>query len=537
MNTSIWKWLNTTRVILIALLFVASGLAWWIERTRSEGQQIRDRLARDNATLQYQFAEMSDALRALKDEPRSRSDKQRLEVAGRNLKDLLEDLPNKPEFAAEIKYTRPLKNLGDYLRLTLDPFQMEIQRRLERDPEDARAYHAKAQFEIAKQRNDLMRELSRATFELSQRALARSQYTAVLGSLGMGGVLVLALLVLRAQSAAVTIPLTGLVGAIERLRNGDFTQRLHLARKDEFGVLADGLNRLADDLSALVSQVQHSGVQVNISATQIAATTKEQQSTTTEIAATTAEIGATSKQISATSKELDKTMNELGAVAADTADLAGSGQSGIARMEATMRRILEAAGAITSRLAVLSDKTTNINSVVTTITKVADQTNLLSLNAAIEAEKAGEYGLGFAVVAMEIRRLADQTAVATYDIEKMVKEMHSAVSAGVMGMDKFGEEVRRGVDEIRQVSGLLAQIIHQVQTLTPRFATVSEGMHAQATGAAQISDTLIQLSEAAHQTADSLRHSALATDELNAAARGLQTGVARFKLDPGAMKN
>ncbi len=117
----------------------------------------------------------------------------------------------------------------------------------------------------------------------------------------------------------------------------------------------------------------------------------------------------------------------------------------------------------------MNEKTGNINSVVTTITKVADQTNLLSLNAAIEAEKAGEYGLGFGVVAMEIRRLADQTAVATYDIEKMVKEMQSAVSAGVMGMDKFSEEVRRGVEEVRQVSAQLAQIIHQVQALTPRF--------------------------------------------------------------------
>jgi methyl-accepting chemotaxis protein WspA len=179
---------------------------------------------------------------------------------------------------------------------------------------------------------------------------------------------------------------------------------------------------------------------------------------------------------------------------------------------------------------VLSDKTTNINSVVTTITKVADQTNLLSLNAAIEAEKAGEYGLGFAVVAMEIRRLADQTAVATYDIEKMVKEMHSAVAAGVMGMDKFSDEVRRGVAEVRQVSTQLAQIIHQVQTLTPRFQTVNEGMHAQATGAEQISETLTQLSEAAQQTAESLRQSNLAIEQLNGAARGLQASVARFKL-------
>src|ERR1700681_3630636 len=112
---------------------------------------------------------------------------------------------------------------------------------------------------------------------------------------------------------------------------------------------------------------------------------------------------------------------------------------------------VEASASINERLAVLSDKAGNIGTVVTTITRVADQTNLLSLNAAIEAEKAGEYGRGFAVVATEIRRLADQTAVATYDIEQMVKEMQQAVSAGVMGMDKFSEEVRRGVADVRSV--------------------------------------------------------------------------------------
>ena len=196
-----------------------------------------------------------------------------------------------------------------------------------------------------------------------------------------------------------------------------------------------------------------------------------------------------------------------------------------------MRQIIEASGSISAKLATLNERTANINTVVTTITKVADQTNLLSLNAAIEAEKAGEYGLGFAVVAMEIRRLADQTAVATYDIEKMVKEMQSAVAAGVMGMDKFSDEVRRGVEEVRQVSTQLAQIIHQVQTLSPRFHTVNEGMHAQATGAQQISETLVQLSESAHQTAESLRLSNLAIEQLNEAARGLQTSVAKFRLE------
>jgi methyl-accepting chemotaxis protein WspA len=168
--------------------------------------------------------------------------------------------------------------------------------------------------------------------------------------------------------------------------------------------------------------------------------------------------------------------------------------------------------------------------VVTTITKVADQTNLLSLNAAIEAEKAGEYGRGFAVVATEIRRLADQTAVATYDIDRMVKEIQSAVAAGVMGMDKFSDEVRRGMHEIENVSGQLTQIIHQVQALAPRCEVVSDGMQAQATGAGQITEALAQLSDAAQQTIQSLRQSTVAIDGLNQAATSMHGGVSRFKL-------
>ena len=168
-------------------------------------------------------------------------------------------------------------------------------------------------------------------------------------------------------------------------------------------------------------------------------------------------------------------MNEVAAVAEQSAALAGSGQAGLTHMEETMRQVMDAAGSINAKLAVLNEKAGNINQVVTTITKVADQTNLLSLNAAIEAEKAGEYGRGFAVVATEIRRLADQTAVATYDIEQMVKEIQSAVSAGVMGMDKFSEEVRRGMQEVQQVGGQLSQIIQQVQALAPRVRSGQRG--------------------------------------------------------------
>ncbi|MGP1680121.1 MAG: methyl-accepting chemotaxis protein, partial [Burkholderiales bacterium] len=180
--------------------------------------------------------------------------------------------------------------------------------------------------------------------------------------------------------------------------------------------------------------------------------------------------------------------------------------------------------------AVLNEKAGNISKVTTTITKVADQTNLLSLNAAIEAEKAGEYGRGFAVVATEIRRLADQTAVASYDIEVIVKEIQSAVSASVMGMNQFSEETRRGLGEIQQVGGQLSQVIEQVQTLAPRLEAVNDGMRSQTTGGEQITDAFVQLTDAMQQATDAIRQSNVAIEDVRQVATGLSSGVSRFKL-------
>jgi methyl-accepting chemotaxis protein WspA len=434
------------------------------------------------------------------------------------------------EYADYPNLLQSLSKLSQFTTRTNGEFHRQVLDTAESDPAGAIMLYNKDYADLREPRRRLLIDLD---YEVGNVNHAEEKRSDTLGLVAYAPIIIILLaipIVGRVHSSTVTQPMNGLVAALERMRQGNFTERLGLQRRDEFGILSSGLNRVADDLSELVGQVQRSGIQVNTTATEIAATAREQQTTAHEIAATTAEIGATSKQISVTSKELVKTMNEVSHVAEQTAELAGSGQAAIAHMETTMRQIMDASGSITGKLAVLSEKTTNINSVVTTITKVADQTNLLSLNAAIEAEKAGEYGLGFAVVAVEIRRLADQTAVATYDIERMVKEMQSAVAAGVMGMDKFSDEVRQGVEKIRQVSTQLAQIIHQVQTLTPRFQTVNEGMHAQATGAHQISETLTQLSESAQQTAESLRQSNLAIEQLNSAAQGLQTSVARFKL-------
>ena len=312
--------------------------------------------------------------------------------------------------------------------------------------------------------------------------------------------------------------------------DGDLTGNIKIEGNDAVASLGRGVQQMINSLNKLVTQVQRSGLQLASSATAIAATSKQLEATVAEQAATTNEIVTTATEISATSKELVTTMHDVSAVAETAAGAAENGRTGLNKMESTMKNIVDAAGSISSKFEVLNEKANNINTVVVTITKVADQTNLLSLNAAIEAEKAGEYGFGFSVVAKEIRRLADQTAVATLDIEQMVREMQSAVSAGVMSMERFSEQVRYSVNDVRDVSAQLTQIIEQVQALTPRFETVHHGMQFQAEGAAMINQSMIQLSEAAHQTVDSLKESNMAISQLNVTAHDLQSGVIKFKV-------
>jgi methyl-accepting chemotaxis protein WspA len=189
---------------------------------------------------------------------------------------------------------------------------------------------------------------------------------------------------------------------------------------------------------------------------------------------------------------------------------------------------------VASRLAAINEKAMSINAIVDTITKVADQTNLLSVNAAIEAEKAGESGRGFLVVAREIRRLADQTAAATLDIETTVRQMQGAVSGGVMEMDRFSEQVRRGVDTVGQVGQRLTQVIDRVGAVEGRFGEVTQGMQSQVQGAEQIRQSMDALAQNASRAREATREFAEASASLQDSLTQLRAAVNLFRLRDGA---
>lgn len=272
----------------------------------------------------------------------------------------------------------------------------------------------------------------------------------------------------------------------------------------------------------ITSPVADLSIHLTSSATQISSSAVHQQSNVTTLMASSNQIASAAKEISATSQELLRAMVEIAEAAERTAGLAHDGRQGLKGMETSMQALSTASDSISSKLTAIRSKAAKINTVVTAITKVADQTNLLSLNASIEAEKAGEAGAGFAVVAREIRRLADQSAISTLDIEQIVEEMQEAVAGGVTEMRAFADAVQGGINSAEAIQGQFGEIIERVESMAPRYETVQQGMQNQSVGARQISDAMWQLTETARQTSDSV-------NDLNEVSRKLHEAVRILK--------
>jgi methyl-accepting chemotaxis protein len=340
----------------------------------------------------------------------------------------------------------------------------------------------------------------------------------------------LAIALIYRVSSSINRRLSQLIVIAEAIAAGDLTVPVDVDSTDEIGQLMLSNRLMVDNLNTLVSQMQQSGFQVSSVATQLSATTKEQEATVQEQAQSTTYILQSLGQISILTGQLANSMDDVSRLSEASSLAATKGQSDLKHMSQSMAAMEQASGSISTRLETINEKADNITSVVTTITKVADQTNLLSLNASIEAEKAGEYGRGFAVVAREIRRLADQTAVATLEIERMVKEMQSAVSAGVMEMDSFIIKVRHSVTDVEQIGGQLDQIIYQVKDITTNYEDVNQTMRKQADSAHQVNEAMGNLDEGMRHTTEALRDTYGAIAQLTDAAGGLRDQVSRFKV-------
>ena len=338
------------------------------------------------------------------------------------------------------------------------------------------------------------------------------------------GVTLTALIVARTISR----PIGTAVRVARQVADGDLRADVGVTADDETGALLQAIQRMSNDLRGLIGSIQQSSSTLLATASSMQATNAGQQQVVTEFGSSSNEAAAAVKEISTTSQELARTMTEVNLMASQTGVRAEEGRVDLTGMDATMKELARSTGSFSAKLAIIDERASLINRVVGTMTKVANQTNLLSLNAALEAERAGKYGLGFRVVAQEISRLADQTAVAALDIEGMVKEMQRSVKAGVDEMHSFSAQVHDGVQKISDISLKLGEIISAVQGISGRFGQVTDGMRAQSQGAEQIREAMVRLSAGAERTASSLNEFNVATTKLHTAVGELNGEVSRF---------
>ncbi|HEY9849341.1 MAG TPA: methyl-accepting chemotaxis protein [Leptolyngbyaceae cyanobacterium] len=325
--------------------------------------------------------------------------------------------------------------------------------------------------------------------------------------------------------------LGSLAKSAQQVGQGDLTVSIEAKEGgDEINRVLLSFRNMVQNLNLLIEQVQKTGIKITSSANQIVSYGKQLETTITNQVSATNQATATAKEIALTSGELVQMVEQVESISQVTAQEASGSKQDLLQMEAAMRKLADGSKVVSEKLSAIDEKAHNINRVITTITLVADRTNLLSLNATIEAEKAGNYGKGFSVVAREVNRLAEQTAVAALDIETMVQEMQLAVSNATNEMDKFTKQVQQSADDVYRVSGKLESIIQQVQNLSPRFQNVSEVMVNQSQAAAQISQAMMYLMEDTSETSASLRAVNQVIEELKQVAEELRQGISQFKV-------
>jgi methyl-accepting chemotaxis protein len=324
-------------------------------------------------------------------------------------------------------------------------------------------------------------------------------------------------------------PVRQALAVAESIAAGDLTGRVVAKGRHEVGRLLAAFGRMTQSLGGLIGRIQAAGERLSSVESEAAAALVRQDRAVRGFSGSAHEISAAVAQISATSEQLLDATTSVTGIAREAAHVADEGRGGLESMTASMQHLDESMNAFTRKLSTISQRASGITSVVTAIAKVAEQTNLLSVNATIEAEKAGESGRGFRIVAQEIRRLADQTALATKDIERMVRDMQAAVASGTMEMDRFRNEVSVRVGEVAAVSEKLGRIIEPVQSVTRSLEQVQEGMQAQSQGARQIRDAMETLQTDAGESAASVAVFSASLDELRRSIGELNAEAARFR--------
>ncbi len=304
----------------------------------------------------------------------------------------------------------------------------------------------------------------------------------------------------------------------------------------EFDELFAAVLLMARSLTRLIGALKSGGEQVAARSGYISENADNLELIAANEAAATKNVAATGYKILSASEALNKNARGSAFEVSRTLDIARESGESLRLLKKNYDALTAASENVAGKLAVINGNVDKITGVVTAINEVSRQTNLLSLNASIEAEKAGEFGLGFAVVARQIRRLADKTSAASSNIESVVRQMQSSVNSGVMEMDRFAAKMRQSSAIIIETADMLARTVSDIEAIGPQFEDIAAGIGELSENARKISATMLELSDSSVRARDRISEFRAAVKSLDFVSASVLDAVARFKISEGEGK-
>nr|MBP6671667.1 methyl-accepting chemotaxis protein [Bacteroidota bacterium] len=317
---------------------------------------------------------------------------------------------------------------------------------------------------------------------------------------------------------------------VANIKNADLHSQFNSTRKDEIGLLQQAFDGFVLSIKQTLVQVSEASAAVASASTQISSSTEELAAGAQEQSSQSAEVAGAVEEMTKTIMENSRNAGDTATTAKKAKDTAVDGGDVVRQTVDGMKEIAKVVNKSADTVKALGKSSDQIGEIISVIDDIADQTNLLALNAAIEAARAGEQGRGFAVVADEVRKLAERTTKATKEIASMIKQIQTDTKEAVISMDEGTKKVSDGIILADRAGASLEEIVQISQSVTDKISQIAAASEQQSSASEQISKNVEAISAVTSQSASGTQQIARTAEDLNRLTENLQEILAKFNL-------